>query len=220
MADWRRYTGTQRLQIGLTALAVGGLALSIGFTDSGTLRVVIVAGVSAAWLAGLVGLGFRERRRWKTLVDESAFEQRGGPRSTDIERIVSGRSVTVTTDVPAVRAQAHATVQTPVEDVDAEFTVTISYVEAERTGDGVVTGNEALDEQFVFEGTEQNIAHILSTDVQAALMDIETPGTCTITGDTVSYEVPFTALSPAELNTIGDTVLTIARQVEAVAAET
>lgn len=217
MADWRPYTGTQRLQVGVTVLAAGVVAgVVFGPLPVAVSEVAAVGAVSGLWLVTLVALGFRERRHWSALVEQSSFERRGGTRSADVEKILGGRAVTVTTNVPGLFAQTHTEIRTPVEGVDAEFTIRISYVDSGGADDGVTPGTETLDERFVVEGSEQNVSRILSTDVQAALLDLETPGTCTVTGDRVVYDVPFTRLGPDELETISDLVTTIVERVETV----
>jgi hypothetical protein len=48
-------------------------------------------------------------------------------------------------------------------------------------------------------------------------MDIETDGTFAVTGNAVEFEVPFTRLSPTELEQIADVSLAIAEHVERLA---
>lgn len=218
MGDVRRYTGTQTLQICWTAVAViaiAGLAVVVAPSAGLPLPAILVGG-SVAWMVGLVLLGLRERRHWNVMVERSSFDHDRGTSSADLERLVGGRSVTVTTDVSEFFFGTHTEIRTAVEDVDASFTVRFSYAGAGAEGEGITTGNDTLDERFVIEGSEQNAARLLSTEVQAALMEVETPGTCTVTGNEVRYEVPFTRLSAAELETIGDLVVTITKRVEAV----
>jgi len=220
MADLRRYTGTQRLQIGWTLLAiVAAIVVSrviVPETESLSLTVALF-GTSLVWMVGLVSLGLRERRHWKKMVDGSSFTRHEGTRSIDIEKLLGGRSVTVSTNVPGILSGTHTVIRTNIDGVDATFTLRITCVGSDGEGRGVTVGNDVLDEKFVFEGTEQNLGKLLSADVQATLMDVETPGTCTVTSDHVEYDVPFTRLSTGELEAVSDVLVTIAERVENVA---
>lgn len=217
MAERRRYTGTQRLQIAWSlALA---LALGIVFCIDRTAglpvsAVVLVLLISVAWFVGLGGLGFRERRQWNRMVSASSFSRQAGPHTADLEQIVDGRSVTVSTAVPGPFSQTYTELRTSVAGVDASFTVQFSHEDAPAPGHGITTGNEQFDDQFAIEGSEQNVNRILSPDVRSALLDIDTPGVCTVTGEHVSYEVPFTSLSAEELDVIADALVVIAARVE------
>jgi len=150
------------------------------------------------------------------MVSRSSFDRDGGTRSADLEKLLQGRSVIVSTTVPSLFSQTHTEISVPVEGVNASFTISVHNVGTGGTNSGITTGNETLDERFVIEGSEQNIAKLLSADVQAALMDIETPGTCTITGERVIYVVPFTRLSATELETISDGLIAIAERLESI----
>lgn len=220
MADLRQYTGTQRLQTVWTLLAVlAAVVLSLVVApavETITLPIAL-SGVSLAWMLGLLLLGLRERRHWNRMVAGSSFERHEGTRSIDMEKLLGGRSVTVSTKVPSVLAQTHTKIRTSVDGVDASFTIRITHVGSGGQGRGVKTGTDMLDEKFVFEGTEQNLAKLLSPEVQATLMDVETPGTCTVTGDRVTYEIPFTRLSTSELETTSDALVKIAERIEDVA---
>lgn len=216
MADRRRYSGTQRLQAGWAILVVVGFALTM-VVGPPIETVFVVVGFGLALLLGLVGLGLRERQRWNAMVEQSSFAHERGTRSADLERLYRDRSVFATTMVPSLLSQTHLEITARVSDVDAEFKITLEYVGSGGTDDGLLTGTDAIDETFVIRGTKQNVAQVLSTDVQAALLDIETPGTCTITGNRVQYTVPFTNLSAAELDTIADALVVIADRVETVA---
>lgn len=213
MTDWRRYTGTQRIQITVSLVAVG-LLLAVFRFNLPVGEVPVLAGVAVVWIVSLLGLGVRNRRHWNSMVEGSTFRKQQGTRKADLERLNRYRNVLVSTEVPGLLSQTHTNVIARVSDVDAEFTITIEYVGSGGRSEGLTTGNDALDETFVIEGTEQNVAQVLSTDVQAALLDIETPGTCTITGKRVVYDVPFTRLSASELDTIADATVEIADRVE------
>lgn len=217
MADWRAYTGAQRLQIGWTlALIAVGLAIQVvlpGLVIGEGL--LVYGGLGLGWVLGLVGLAYRERRAWRRLVDASSYERGAAVGTSDLERIVRGHTVSVSTDVPSPLAQSHTRVRATVDGVDADFSVTILGTDgaAER---GLTTGNEALDDRFVIQGAERNVTAILSTDVQAALMDLETPATVEITADRVVVDVPFTRLTPAELGAATSVVVELVDRVEAV----
>lgn len=219
MADLRRYTGTKSLQYAWTALLVLAVSLTVVLHPAGatalTDRPLVAGGVGAGWLLGLVLLGLRDRRHWRRLVKRSSFESGKGPGRADLQRLYRGHSITVQTDVPGVLSQAHTEFRTNVEGVDADFTIKIEYVGGNAGDRGPATGNPDLDERFVFGGATSNLEKVLtSADVQAALMDIDTPGTMTITGEFVRYEVPFTRLSPNELGTITEALTEICARLE------
>ena len=214
MTDWRRYTGTQRLQVGLTILAAV-VVLLVGVIPFPIDAAVAIIGVAILWFVGLLALGFRDRRHWNRMVEHSSFDVGGGTRETDLERLLGDRSVYVEANMPTPLSQTHTEISAPVEGVDARFTVQFVYDERDASG-GVETGIEELDARFRIEGREENVSKLVSPDVASALLDVETPGTCTVTGERVTYEVPFTRLSAAELDTLSDAVVELARQVEAV----
>lgn len=219
MAERRQYTGTQRLQIAwsvgivvaLVLVAVLGVAVGLPFSP-----LVAALALAVVWFVGLGALGLRERSQWNEMVESSSFTRQIGPHTADLEQIVQGRSVTVSTAVRGVLSQTHTEFETAVNDVDASFTVEFERVAGETAEGGVPTGNEALDDAFVIRGTSGNVDRILTSEVASALLSLDTPGTCTVTGDAVTYEVPFTALTPAELETIAETTVVIAARVEEV----
>lgn len=220
MADRRRYTGTQTLQF-LWSLGVLALALVVVIVvgDDGPVPApVAFLGCAVVWFLGLVALGFRERQQWNEMVASSSFQRRSGTQSGDLERIVRGRSVDVSTKLPGLLSQTHTVVSAPVEGVDASFTVRITHRSMAAESDGITTGNDVLDDRFVVDGRRGNVAKLLSTEVQRALMDVETVGRCTITGDRVEFVVPFTRLRPEELDQIADTVVTVVERLEAIGA--
>lgn len=219
MAKRRRYTGTQRLQIAwsLGIFAVFGLIVGVTQTTAVPVSLVVISLLlSVVWVVGLGVLGFRERSQWNNMVDQSSFTRQVGPHAADLENIVEGRSVTVSTTVPGLFAQTHTELSANVTGVDASFTVEFERVEDGTPGDGLTTGDDSLDERYVIDGSASNVNRILSQDVRSALMDIQTPGECTVTGETVTFEVPFTTLSPRELDAIAEAVVTIAKRVETV----
>lgn len=212
MADRRRYTGTKTLQAGWTLLmlAVGLLVGATGLLPT----VVAVGGVGLLWVGGLVVLGLREHRHWTELVAASSFDRGTTGGTADLQRIIEGKSVTVTTDVTGVLTPGHTQVRAPVEGVDASFTVRIADEElADRNG--LQTGVDALDERFVITGAEGNVAALLTEDTRDALLAVDPPGTYTIMPDSVVYEVPFTRLSADELAAAGHAVAVLALQLEA-----
>jgi hypothetical protein len=215
MDDWRRYTGTQMLQAGWTilSLAIAALLLLVG-PFGGLLAPPVFLAWSLSWIAGLVVIALYDRRQWNRMVEGSSFQPDTSTRLADLETIKSGRSVTVTTEIPETLAQSHLGVRVPVENVSASFTIRLTYVGSGGSEDGLQTGNEALDEAYVIRGTRENVAQLLSAEVQAGLMDVETPGTFTITGSAVEYEVPFARLDPVELETLADTCVLLAKRIE------
>lgn len=219
MADWRVYTGAQRLQLGWT-LALVAVGLAIGVLQPALVvgdELLVFGGLGLVWLLGLVALAYRDRRAWRRLVDSSRFDRGAAVGTSDLERIVRGHSVSVSTVVPSPLAQSHTRVRATVDGVDADFSVTIRHVGVEGgAAGGLTTGNEALDDRFVIQGAEGNVDAILSTDVQAALMDLEIPATVEIDADRVVVEVPFTRLSPGELGGATRVVVELVDRVEAV----
>lgn len=215
MTDLRKYTGTQRLQAGWSILAVGLLALILATrpTDELLLEIGVISGV---WLVGLLSFAYMDRRQWNQMVAGSGFDHEQSTRPVDLERLYRNRSVYVQTVLPHILAQTHTEISTRVEGVDARFTVRLTHVADAGADEGIQTGNDAIDGQFVIDGSEQNVAHILSPDVIDALAGIDTAGTMTITHDEITYIVPFTRLSSTELDTLADAVVAVAEQVEQV----
>lgn len=215
MVERRQYTGTQRLQIGwsLGILVLAGVLLTVEQSASIPVSpVAVTLLLSISWLAGLALLGLRERRQWNEMVDRSSFTRQVGPHAADLETIIDGRSVTVSTTVPGLFSQTHTALETSVTGVDASFTVRFERLEACETDTAIGDGD--FDRTYHVRGSEQNVSRILTPDVRAALLEIRTPGVCTVTGVSVSYEVPFTSLSPEELETIAEAVVVAASRVE------
>ncbi len=221
MVDWRVYTGTQRLQLGWTLLVLlGGGVVSLaaqGPVDAAGGELVLYGGLGGAWLVGLLVLAYRERRAWQRLVADSSFERGGGVDGSDLQRIVRGHTVSVSMTVPSVLAQTHTRVRATVDGVDADFTVRLRHAGPEGgASGGLTTGNPELDDRFVIEGAGENVQRLLSTDVQAALMDLEPPGTVEATGDAVVLDVPFTRVSPGELDAAAQVVVELVDRIETV----
>lgn len=219
MGDWRRYTGTQFLQAIWTvfALAVGAGIQLLEPIVGGLLRPSVFLSASGIWIAGLLVIALYDRRHWNQMVQGSSFEPDTSTRLADLQTIKRGRSVTVNTEIPDIFSQAHMTISTPVEGVGASFTIELAKVGSDGSASGLQTGNDELDDGFVIRGTEQNVKQLLSPEIQATLLDIETIGTFTVTGDTVEYEIPFTRLSAAELETVSAACVELAERVEALA---
>ncbi|MFC7134634.1 MULTISPECIES: hypothetical protein [Salinibaculum] len=216
MADRRRYTGTKTLQTGWTALAV--LVLAVLTVTDALSPLLLVGGVGGAWVLGLVVLGLRERRHWQRLTAASSFDEGMEAHTSDLQQIIEGQSVTVTTDVSGILSQAHLEVRATVEGVDASFTIRIEADGAGAEG-GVATGHPDIDDRFVVRGKEGNVAALLSEDVQSALLAVETPGVVTVTGEAVTYDIPFTRVTVEELDAAGATVATMAARLESIGRE-
>lgn len=219
MGDRRRYTGTQMLQAVWTlfALAVGAVLQLLQPVVGGLFQPVVFLTLSGTWILGLVVIALYDRRQWRQMVSGSSFQPDTSTRLADLESLKNGRSVMVETKIPDMLSQTHTEIRTPIEGVAASFTIKLTYVGEGGQEEGLQTGNEALDEAFVVRGSEENISKLLSPELQAQLMDIETEGTFTVTGSAVEYQVPFTRLSPAELETVADVSIAIAEQVERLA---
>ena len=100
--------------------------------------------------------------------------------------------------------------------MDVTFAVTLEYVGSPGTAGKSTIAVGAVTDRFQADGNEQHVEQILTTDVQTALLTIETPGKMRISGDEVAYHVPFTRLSGTELDTIADAIVDIADRVEQV----
>lgn len=220
MDDWRRVTGTQFLQAIWTifALVAGAATQLLQPVVGGLLRPDVFLLLSGSWIAGLVLIALSDRRQWNRMVSESSFQPNTGTTLADLETITAGRSVTVRTKIPDVFSQTHMTVETPVEGVSASFTVQFNYVGSGGTGEGVQTGTDALDDAFVIRGSAENVKQLLSPEIQATLLDVDTVGTFTVTGSSVECEIPFTRLEPDELEELATTTVELAQRVEELAA--
>lgn len=218
MADRRHYTGTKTLQTGWT-VAVLAVAVAASMLLGGAIGpAVTVGGVGVVWVAGLVVLGIVDRRHWTRMTEASAFDPGMEAHTSDLQKIIGGQSVSVTTDVPGLFSQAHLIVRANVEGVNASFTVRVEDRESANRG-GLTTGDGTFDERYVVRGKEQNVAPLLTKQVREALLAVETPGAFTITADQVRYEVPFTRVTVAELDAAGTAVATVAARLEAVGRE-
>lgn len=216
MGDWRRYTGTQMLQAFWTVfmLAVGVVVQLLQPIVGGMLHPPTFVFLSGSWILGLLAIALYDRRQWNAMVAQSSFEPDTSTRLADLESLKRGRSVVVQTKIPDMLSQAHMEVRTPVEGVGASFTVRLTYVGSGGTEDGLLTGTDELDDQFVIRGTTENVKKLLSADIQEKLLALDTEGTFTITGNVVRYTIPFTRLSPTELEEISDTAVAIAERIE------
>jgi hypothetical protein len=221
MGDRRRYTGTQMLQAMWTvfALFVGAIIQFLQPIVGGMFQPVVFLTVSGLWIAGLIVIALYDRYQWNQMVAGSSFQSDTSTRLADLESLKGGRSVVAVTNIPDMLSQTHMELRTPIEGVGASFTIQLTYVEDGSTEDGLQTGNDHLDDSFVIRGTRENVSQLLSPEIQSQLMEIETPGTFTITGEAVEYEIPFTRLSPTELETIADVSLALAQRIEQLAGQ-
>jgi hypothetical protein len=211
MADRRRYTATKTLQGAWTILLlVAGVVLTVTPLVP---TAVAIGGVSVLWVGGLVVLGLREHRHWKEVIAASSFDRGTTGQTADLQQIIRGKSVTVTTDVTDILTPGHTQVRAPVEGVDASFTVRITDKEL-ADSDGLQTGIEELDQRFGITGAEGNVAALLTEQTRDALLAVEPPGSYTIMPEQVVYEVPFTRLSADELAAAGEAVAVLALQLE------
>jgi hypothetical protein len=211
MKDRRRYTGTKTLQTGWTVLVFAvAVVLSVGDVFP---PLVTVAGTGGVWVLGLVAFGLRDRRHWQRLIAASTFDAGLAAHESALQKIVRGQSVSVTTDVPGVLSQAHLVIRANVEGVDASFTIRIEDAGSTKR-DGVVTGDDTLDARFTIRGKQANVAAVLTDDVRNALLAVETPGVFTVTGDVVTYEIPFTTVSVDELDDAAEAAAALAVRLE------
>jgi hypothetical protein len=207
MTEWRRYTTTPRPQVAWTGL----VALSVVVAAVAGVGVLVLAAAVGTWLVGLVVFGVRERRHWRRLSSASSFERQAGTSRADLQRIVRGHAVSVTTDLDGPLEGSHAEVTAPVTDVDASFSVRIATSTLNTTA-----GDEAFDDRYAVRGMERNAELLLSPDVREALLAVRTPGVVTVSDARVKYEVPFTRLTTEELRSITVAVVTLVERVEQV----
>ena len=219
MTEWRRHTGTKTLQTLWTVFVILAVLVFEATLPGLVARPVAVVGGGAAWLIGLLGLGLNGRYRWRHLVEDSSLEPGRGPDTADLQGIRHGQSVSVVSEVPGLLSQAHTTVRANVEGVEASFTVVIRDAGSTGHGSGLATGNDALDDRFVIEGSTENVRALLTDEVRSRLLDVGTPGTITVTGETVVYDIPFDRLTPAELEAAVEAVAVIAARIETVGRE-
>lgn len=216
MTGLRRHTGTKTLQTLWTAFVVLAVVVSEVTLPGLVSRPVTVVGGGGAWLFGLLGLGLYGRYHWRRLVANSSLEPGRGPDTADLQGIRHGQSVSVVSEIPGLLSGAHTTVRANVEGVEASFTVSIRDVDSADPGSGLTTGDEALDDRFVIEGSAENVRVLLTDEVRARLLDVETPGTITATGEVVVYTIPFDRLTPAELDAAVEAVTVVAARIEAI----
>lgn len=213
MTDRRALSGTKTLQTAWTVLALVGLLAAVAWRPE-LLDATSLAAGGAVWLAGLLAMGWRERRAWNRLVARSTFERQAPGSMADLQRIVKGHTVTVATDVPGLLSQTHTVVAATVDGVDAAVDIEFDHVGEAGADGGLETGNPALDEAWVVHGDPSNVELLLSADVQAALMDLTVPATVHVTADRVRLRVPFTRLTPEELAAAAEAVATVAERLE------
>lgn len=211
MTDRRCYTGTKTLQTVWTVL-VFAATVALSMVDIFP-PLVSIAATGGVWVLGLVAFGLRDRRHWQQLTARSTFDPGLAAHESDLQKIVRGQSVSVSTDVPGVLSQAQLVVRANVEGVDASFTIRIEDSDGTER-DGVPTGDDALDARFTIRGKKANVAAVLTDDVRDALSTVETPGVFTVTGDAVTYEVPFTKVTADELDNAGAAAAALAVRVE------
>jgi hypothetical protein len=219
MTEWRRHTGTKTLQTFWTVFVVVAVVVFEITLPELVSRPVAVVGGGAVWLLGLLGLGLYGRYHWRRLVGNSSLEPGRGPDTADLQGIRHGQSVSVVSEVPGLLSQVHTTVRANVEGVEATFTVGIRDAGSADPESGLTTGDDALDNRFAIEGSAENVRVLLTDEVRTRLLDVETPGTITATGETVVCEIPFDRLTPEELDAAVETVAVIAARIEAVDRE-
>lgn len=101
-----------------------------------------------------------------------------------------------------------------VPGADATVRIDMEHVGTGSTDAGLRTGNDALDEAWIIEGSRTNATQLPSAAVQSALMDVSVPASVRITADSVAVRVPFTRLAPGELATLARFAGTMAERLE------
>lgn len=217
----RRYLGERHRLLLWTLLAVGGGAAALtrfeaeltAYAD----RPVLIGAAAGLWLVGVLIVRRRERRAWRRLVTDTPFEPQhdGDVRRPPLQRSLKGNTITAEPVGRGLVRQNGIRVKAIVDGVTEPIDVSITYVGNGGEGSGVRTGNDALDEQFVFEvDAGSNLGEVFDAEVQSALMDVSIPGTLRIEQQSVRYDIPFTRVRPDELGTVSKTVATVAARIE------
>ncbi|MEF8827141.1 MAG: hypothetical protein V5A27_12505 [Halapricum sp.] len=217
----RRYLGERHRLFLWTLLTVGGGAAALtrfetelaAYAD----RPVLIGAAAGLWLVGVLIVRRRERRAWRRLVADTPFEPQhdGDVRRPPLQRSLKGNTITAEPVGRGRVRQNGIRVEAIVDGVTEPIDVSITYVGSEAEGRGVRTGNDALDEQFVFEvDAGSNLGEVFDAEVQSALMDVSIPGTLRIEQQSVRYDIPFTRVRPDELGTVSKTVATVAARLD------
>lgn len=224
MSPFRRYLGTRHKLLLWTLLAVGGgTGVIVQFQDrlvAYAERPVQIGVLVGLWVAVALWMRYRERTAWRRLYTDSPFERQNeaDARRPPLQRELKRKTVTVEPFSRGLLRQYGVRVQTYVDGVEGPLDVSITYVGNGGAEEGVKTGNEALDDQFVFEiDSGSNLGRVFDAEVQSALMDVSVPGTLRIERQRVRYEIPFTAVTPDELGRVARAVATVAARMRRLA---
>jgi hypothetical protein len=174
-----------------------------------------IAGV--VWFLGLAALRHKAKRHWLHTAEVGEFSPQANERGTypALQATIRGRTVTAVASAPGFFAEDHTILKTAVSNVERSVSIQGRHVGGGVERRGPTVSNPALDESFIFAGsTLALLPEILSPEVQSAMMDLEVPGTLSVRDGAVTYEVPFTRLSAAQLRRCARVVATIAVEME------
>lgn len=175
--------------------------------------------VVAVWLVGVVLFRRSERLAWKRLRTNSPFSaQREDRRRPPLQNEYKRKTITVEVIDRGFVRQQGVRVETILDGLSKPLALELRYVGSGGREEGIRTGNDSLDDQFVLTVQQgSNLREVFDPEVQSALMDISVPGTMRVTHQRVVYDVPFTRLRPEELGAIARAVATIASRLERLA---
>jgi len=175
--------------------------------------------VVVIWLLGVVLLRRGERLAWTRLRRNSPFSaQREDRRRPPLQNEYKRKTITVDVIDRGLVRQQGVRVETLLDGLSKPLALELRYVGSGGREEGIRTGNDALDEQFVLTvEAGSNLREVFDPEVQSALMDISIPGTLRVTNERVVYDVPFTRVRPDELGAIARAVATIAARLERLA---
>jgi len=232
MTFFGRYLGVRHRIIVWTLVLAGGAGFAIQRYDVQRLvRDVApefatyarlptqVSLVVVVWLLGVVLFRRGERLAWKRLRTNSPFSaQREGQHRPALQNEYKRKTITVDVVDRGRLRQQGVRVEAILDGLSKPLALELRYVGSGGREEGIRTGNDALDEQFVLMvEAGSNLREVFDPEVQSALMDISIPGTLRVTNERVVYDVPFTRIRPDELGAVARAVATIAARLERLA---
>ncbi|QCC51620.1 hypothetical protein [Halapricum salinum] len=232
MTFLRRYLGVRHRILVWTLVLVGGGTLVIQRVDvQGAVRDVApdlatyaglptqAAILVVVWLFGVVLFRRGERLSWKRLRTKSPFSaQREDRRRPPLQNEYKRKTVTAEVIGRGFVRQQGVRVETLLDGLSKPLALELQYVGSGGREEGIRTGNDALDDQFVLTvEAGSNLREVFDPEVQSALMDISIPGTLRVTNERVVYDVPFTRVRPEELGAVARAVATMAARLERLA---
>lgn len=221
MTRLRKYLGEgHRLLVWTILLGAGGALVIVRFQTelagyAG--RPIQIGALVGTWLLGIVVIRRGERRSWRRLFTETPFERQNDERSRrpPLQRPLKRKTITVEPLDRGLLRQRGVRVRAFLDEVEAPLDVRLRSVGSGGADDGVRTGNDTLDDQFVLTvEAGSGLGPVFDPEVQSALMDISVLGTLRIERRHVTYDAPFTRLRPEELGAVSRAVATVAARVD------